>query len=187
MRSTRVALAAAVTFAALAAQALAGSFVAEREGSTLEFTFVQAGARASGVFREFDVQLTVDEAAPKRNRLTAVVQVKSLDTRDEERDEVLRGAELFDVARHPQARFESTSIRSLGAGRYEATGKLTIRGVTREARLPFRLAERMEGDLAVSRLAFGVGQGDWRSTEWVGDEVEVRFALRLRPASRPGA
>jgi polyisoprenoid-binding protein YceI len=41
----------------------------------------------------------------------------------------------------------------------------------------------MKGTANLHRLDFGLGQGDWASTEWVGDEVEVRFELKLRPVA----
>ena len=38
----------------------------------------------------------------------------------------------------------------------------------------------------MKRLLFGVGQGEWKSTEWISDDVQVQFYLLLRPrASRP--
>jgi hypothetical protein len=38
----------------------------------------------------------------------------------------------------------------------------------------------------VKRLLFGVGQGEWKSTEWISDDVQVQFNLLLRPrATRP--
>jgi polyisoprenoid-binding protein YceI len=40
----------------------------------------------------------------------------------------------------------------------------------------------MKGGAGLSRLAFGLGQGEWASTEWIGDAVEVRFELKLQPA-----
>jgi hypothetical protein len=39
----------------------------------------------------------------------------------------------------------------------------------------------MKGSASLRRLAFGLGQGEWASTEWVGDEVDIRFELRLQP------
>ena len=39
----------------------------------------------------------------------------------------------------------------------------------------------MKGSANLKRLAFGLGQGDWASTEWVGDDVDVRFDLKLAP------
>ena len=41
----------------------------------------------------------------------------------------------------------------------------------------------MTGKTLIKRLDYGVGQGDWKSTEWVGNEVNVTFNLRLMAAS----
>lgn len=68
---------------------------------------------------------------------------------------------------------------------YLARGTLTLRGVTRPVPVRFRFQRspeggaRLDGSTRLRRLDFGVGQGEWTSTEWVGDEVEVQFELRL--------
>ena len=68
---------------------------------------------------------------------------------------------------------------------YLARGTLTLRGVTRPVSVRFRFERspeggaRLDGSARLRRLDFGVGQGEWTSTEWVGDEVEVSFELRL--------
>ena len=43
-------------------------------------------------------------------------------------------------------------------------------------------SNRMIGTSNLRRLEFGVGQGDWRSTEWLDDAVRVEFDLALRAA-----
>ncbi len=156
--------------------------------SSLEFTFLQAGARSKGRFRKFDVKLDFAADAPETSRLEVIVDVASLDTSDAERDGVLRGPDLFDVARFPQARFVADRLVRVAENRYEAVGVLTIRDVERQLRVPFELRTaaseaRMTGEVTIQRLAFGVGQREWRSTEWVGDDVTVSFALRLLPAA----
>lgn len=162
-------------------------------GSSLTFTFTQAGARSSGRFAKLDVRLTLPAEGGPAGRLEVDVDVASLDTRDRERDELLRGADLFDVQRHPAATFRAATLTRTGTDTYEASGTLTIRGVSHEARIPFTFRERaapggrtgeMRGELTLRRLDFGVGQGEWRSTEWVGDEVHIAFDLRLVPAER---
>ena len=88
-----------------------------------------------------------------------------------------------------QARFSATQIAKTATG-YEAIGKLTIRDVTREARVPFALRTATEsgasvvymtGKTSVRRLDYGVGQGDWKATDQVGNDVGVTFTLRLAP------
>jgi polyisoprenoid-binding protein YceI len=117
--------------------------------------------------------------------------VTSLDTGDKDRDDTLRSADLFAVAKFPQAHFSAAQILKTVAG-FEAQGKLTIRGVTRDQRVPFtfRTATEqgaavgyMSGKVTIRRLDFGVGQGEWQATDQVGNEVTVSFALRLSAAT----
>jgi polyisoprenoid-binding protein YceI len=158
--------------------------------SSLEFTFAQAGAQNKGKFTRFPVSFEFSPDNLAASRLEVTVEIASLDTGDQERDDMLRGADLFAVAKFPQAHFSASQIVKSAAG-YEAVGKLTIRNVTREVHVPFtfRTADEhgvsvgyMSGKTSLRRLDFGVGQGDWTSTEWVGNEIGVAFALRLTGA-----
>jgi len=187
----RRALAAVATFALLATAALGAAtlWLVEPATSVLEFTAEQAGARFVGRFTRFTPRIEFDPAAPVSGRFVVAVDLASVDTGDPERDEALRGAEFFDVARWPNARYETTRIVARGDGEYEAQGRLTIRDRTRDVPLRFSFtrsaagAAVLEGRATLRRLEFGIGaEGDWRDTRWVGDEVEVRFELRLRGA-----
>ena len=194
----RVLATAALAGALLAASAVADAvdapvphYVLDPAKSTLEFTFTQAGAQNKGHFGRFAVSFDFSPATLAASRLEVTVEVGSLDTGDEERDGTLRGADLFAVAKFPQAHYLATQITRTAAG-FEALGKLTLRGVTRELRVPFtfRTATEngnavgyMSGRTTVARLDFGVGQGDWKATDQVGNEVGVSFALRLTAAA----
>jgi polyisoprenoid-binding protein YceI len=158
---------------------------ADQSDGRLEFSAIQAGAKFIGSFTRFHVALELDPAHPASGRLDVTVEVASIDTQDPERDEVLRGADFFQVEKHPQAVFHARSFERAGDG-WRAPGDLTIRGVTRPVPVTFTLANDagatvMKGSASLRRLAFGLGQGEWASTEWVGDEVDVRFELRLQP------
>ena len=155
--------------------------------SSLEFSFTQAGAANKGRFTRFQVAFDFSADNLAASRLDVSIEMNSTDTGDQERDETLRGADLFAVAKFAQARFAASQINRTAAG-YEAVGKLTIRGVTRDARVPlsFRTATEngaavgyMSGKTSVRRLDYGVGQGDWKATDQVGNDVAVSFALRL--------
>jgi len=155
--------------------------------SSLEFTFAQAGAQNKGKFAKFPVTFDFAPDNLAASRLDVTVEMGSLDTGDQERDGTLRGPDLFDVAKFPQARFTATQINKTATG-YEAVGKLTIHGVSRDQHVPFtfRTADEqghpvgyMTGKTTIKRLDFGVGQGDWKSTEWVGNDVTVSYTLRL--------
>jgi polyisoprenoid-binding protein YceI len=155
--------------------------------SSLEFTFTQAGAANKGRFAHFQVALDFAAENLAASRLDVTVEMNSTDTGDQERDDTLKGADLFAVAKFPQAHFAASQINRTASG-YEAVGKLTIRGVTRDARVPFsfRTATEngaavgyMSGKTSVRRLDYGVGQGDWKATDQVGNDVAVSFTLRL--------
>lgn len=158
--------------------------------SLLRFSFVQAGANNTGRFGKFtgDVTFAADNLA--KSKIDVTVDVTSLDTGDMERDDTLKGADLFDVKKFAQARFVATKFTVNGNGRYDAQGKLTIRNVTRDIKIPITFQNKLEsgqnvgfmtGRATIKRLEFGVGQGEWKSTEWVNDEVTVTFSLRLVP------
>jgi polyisoprenoid-binding protein YceI len=171
--------------------AAASHYTLDPAKSTLEFTFLQAGAKDTGRFPRFTVTLDCAGADPAGGRLEVTVDVAALDTGDQDRDEVLRSDDLFAVAKFPQAHYLAARIVKT-AGGYEAEGALTIRGVTRETRVPFTFREAAEGGATVGymagktvvrRLDFGVGQGDWKATDQAGNEVTVSFTLRLTRAA----
>jgi polyisoprenoid-binding protein YceI len=182
----------ALGFAAHAAEAPAtGQYVLDPAKSSLEFSFTQAGAQNKGKFKRFPVSFTFSPDAPSTGRLAVTVEMASLDTGDKERDDTLRGDDLFAVAKYPQAQFLATQFARTATG-YEAIGKLTMRGVTHDARLPFTFRTASEagvnvgymvGKTSLKRLDYGVGQGDWKATDQVGNDVGVSFALRLIPAA----
>ena len=166
-------------------------YVLDAPRSSLEFTFQQAGAQNKGKFTRFAVSFDFSPDNLAASRLEVTVEIGSLDTGDQERDDTLRGADLFAAAKFPQAHFAASQFNKT-AGGYEAIGKLTIRGVTRDTRVPFtfRTADEhgvalgyMSGKTSIRRLDFGVGQGEWKATDQVGNEVGVSFALRLTPTA----
>jgi polyisoprenoid-binding protein YceI len=186
-----IAAAALSSFAARADAPAAAHYVLDAAKSTLQFSFVQAGAQNSGRFTRFPVSFDFSPDNLAASRLDVTVEMGSLDTGDKERDDTLRGADLFAVSKFPQAHFVATQVVKNASG-FEAVGKLTLRGVTRDVRVPFtfRTATEngaavgyMNGKTTIKRLDYGVGQGDWTSTEWVGNEVGVTFALRLSTAA----
>jgi len=59
------------------------------------------------------------------------IDAASVDTREPKRDDHLRSADFFDVAKFPTATFKSTRIEPAGQGRLKMSGDLTLRGVTK--------------------------------------------------------
>jgi len=175
-----------IVWIALAASpaALAEVRQADAGAGTLQFSAMQAGAKFTGEFKIFRARLDFDPANPSKGSLDVTVETTSIDTQDAERDEILESRDFFWTEKYPQAVFHALRFEPDGAG-FRASGELSIRGAKKPATVHFTLAPAagasvMKGTATLRRLDFGLGQGEWASTEWVGDEVEVRFELTFR-------
>lgn len=151
-------------------------------GGSLAFSFMQAGAENHGSFKQFATEFTWDERNPAACKLEVTVQTASLDTQDKDRNDTLAGPDLFDVKKFPTARYSAASCARRADGGLEAVGKLTLRGVTKDLRVPLTVKPtsgglEISGAVTIKRLAFGVGQGDWNSTEWVGDDIKLQYRV----------
>jgi polyisoprenoid-binding protein YceI len=174
----------AAMLAASAALAAPPSFTADPATSRLEFTGVQAGAEFKGTFHKFDATVDFAPDALTASRFDVHIDLDSVDTKDKDRDKTLRGPDIFDVAHFPAAHYVTRGFTKTATG-YTATGSLTLHGVTKDVPLDFQFvqkgaAAKLEGTALLKRLEFGVGQGDWKSTEWVADKVKVAFSLDLK-------
>jgi polyisoprenoid-binding protein YceI len=88
-----------------------------------------------GTFGTVTGQIALDESDYTNSEVEATIDVAGLSSRDEKRDGHLLSGDFFDVENHPTATFKSTRIVSKGGDKYEVTGDLTVRGVTREVTL----------------------------------------------------
>ncbi len=180
-------LCAAVLGAALRAGGPAMRYAADPGTSRLEFSGLQAGAEFHGVFHKFTAVINFAPDALADSQFNVEIDLNSLDTQDDDRDSTMRGADIFDVAHFPTARYVTRSFTKSASG-YTAVGSLTLRGVTQDVPINFQFAPtaggaKLSGTAKLKRLDFGVGQGDWKSTNSVGDEVNVAFALVLKPGT----
>jgi len=152
--------------------------------STLTFVGTQAGARFEGAFEKFIADIRFDPKDLAGSRFDVKIDLTSVNSRDGERDGIIKGPDLFATERWPTAHYVAGKFSARGKGKFAATGKLTLRNVTRDVPIEFTFEPRdgsawLKGSATLKRLDFGVGQGEWQDTEWVGNEVEIRFALLL--------
>ena len=159
------------------------------EGSALRFEAYQQGVAVEGRFERFDAAIDLDPEELAEARIVVEIDTASIATGHKDRDTALRAPDLLDVAQWPTARFASDRIEHLAGEAYQAAGRLTIRDVQKDVVLPFTLTitdhpgdpgllrGEARGELTISRLAFGVGQGDWASTAMVGENVVVRIEI----------
>src|SRR6266705_714821 len=156
-------------------------------GSKLEFIATFEKAPVPGVFREFDARLRFDPEKPAGSSLDVTVKVTSADMDIADVNREIRGKDWFDYAAFPQAEFRSTDLRRAQGNRYVARGTLSLKGVKQPVEVPFTWTgsadgATMEGELQLSRGAFGIGAGEWAATDVIGADVHVKFKVKLRKA-----
>jgi polyisoprenoid-binding protein YceI len=95
-----------------------------------------------GRFDTFNGTFSFDDAKPEISKVKVEIATTSVNTNHAERDKHLRSADFLDVAAHPTASFESTSITPKGDGKAAIAGKLTLNGVTKDIVID---AERIGG------------------------------------------
>jgi polyisoprenoid-binding protein YceI len=187
-QSTVKRIAATVTLwgVAIAIAWAATTWKMEPAASKLTFAGKQAGADFEAKFEKFTADIRFDPKDLAGSHFDVTIDLASVNSKDKERDDTLRSSDLFDIKRWPTAHFVAETFTQKTPGKFAANGKLTIRDVTRPQSIEFSFEPDAQGKTALlkgnaqlKRLDFGVGQGDWKSIEWVANEVRVDFALKL--------
>ncbi len=180
------------TYLAISLLALGAAFAAPpvcaqqlvSAGSEIAFTSKQMGVPVDGKFRKFDAKVTFDPKKPEAANIGFTVDLASVSLGVAETEAEIVKPEWFDTKKFPQATFQSTAVKATGAGKYEVSGRLTIKGTAQNVVVPVALAQSggtttASGSFVLKRLAFRIGDGDWKDTSMVADDVQVRFKLAL--------
>jgi polyisoprenoid-binding protein YceI len=134
---------------------------------------------AEGQFKRFSGSADFDPANPVQTRTRFDIDVAGFDLGDSDYNAELAKKDWFDTARYPKATFVSQTVKSSGPGKLDVSGKLTIKG--RSADLSFPVTYRQEGQgyvfagaMPIKRLAFAVGEGEWKDTGMLEDVGQDR-------------
>ena len=123
--------------------------------SSIEFTAKHMMvSNVKGRFTSFSGDAHLDEANPADSRVDVTIDLASLTTGAEGRDNHLRSADFFDVEHHPVATFHSTHVEPLGEDRLRVTGDLTIRGVTKPVTLDVTVEGKVKDMQGKDRYGF---------------------------------
>jgi polyisoprenoid-binding protein YceI len=150
--------------------------------SSLGFKGSYQGDPFEGRFKAFEAAIRYDASRLSDAKFDVSVDLASVDTESAERDDTLAGSDFFDSGRFPKARFVTDSFTTRPDGSVVASGKLTIRDITKPVTLDVKFAEREGGatldvDTVIRRADFGLGSGsDWSD---IGAEVPVHGHLVL--------
>ena len=146
-----------------------------------------------GEFTKLTGTATTNPSDHTKSSLDVTIEAASINTREPQRDDHLRSADFFDVAKYPTLTFRSTRIEALSADHFKVTGDLTIHGVTKTVALdvegPTPAVKDPWGNLRtgasattkINRKDFGLV---WNGvTEaggvMVGDEIKIELEVEL--------
>ena len=146
-----------------------------------------------GEFTNISGSALIDPANLSNSSVEVTIQAASLSTREPQRDEHLRSADFFDVAKYPALTFRSKRIESLGAEYFKLVGDLTIHGVTKEVTLDIEgptpaikdpwgnVRAGVTGSTKINRKDFGLVWNALTETGGVvvGDEVKITIEAEL--------
>ncbi len=150
--------------------------------SRVDFLYKQMNVPMEGQFKRFSGQLKFDPAQPRLAKAAIEIQLASIDTGSTDGDAEVAGKLWFNTAQYPLARFVSSTVKPLGNNRYQVTGKMSIKGKTRQISTPATFRQQgangvFEGSFVLKRADFGIGEGMWADFGTVANEVQIKFRL----------
>ena len=172
-------LATAITLA-IAIPALAAIAKLDTSKSTVGIVFKQMNVPVDAKFKKFSANIDYDHAKPESSKATVDIDVTSFDLGDPEYNQEVLKKEWFNAAQFPKASFISTSMKLGADGKLNVVGNLSIKGKTIVASFPLQVKKEgnyqiFDGSLPIKRLAFAIGEGEWKDTGMVADEVVIKF------------
>lgn len=117
-----------------AGQVMADNYAIDKTGqhAFIDFKISHLGfSYIYGTFKDWDGSFSFDAKNPEASKIDVTLKTTSVDTNHAERDKHIRTADFLDVAKFPEAKFVSTSVKSTGEGKADVTGDLTLHGVTK--------------------------------------------------------
>jgi len=160
-----------------------GVYRIDGEPSQLTFRATSRLQTADGLFHRFEGEVAVDPRDLATARLTLTVDAASIDTKNRKRDDHLRSADFFDVARHPTVTFQSDRVTVAGS-LVTVHGRLTMRGVTRAIDVPARVelvgdnTLVAQGEFALNRQDYGISYSSILNP--IHDVIRVSFVFHAR-------
>lgn len=165
-----------------------GNYGLDKSHGYISYTYSHMGYSTPHVgFNSFDVELTLDSENPANSTVNVTIDATSIDSRVENFNGHLNGPNFFDTANHPTITFRSTSVEALGEDKFNVTGDLTIKGVSKPVTLDTTINKAADHPMrkipiiGVSATAT-VSRSDWgltRAVPNVGDEITIYISVEL--------
>jgi polyisoprenoid-binding protein YceI len=164
----------------VALAATAAPLKTDAAASRVSATFRQMNVPVEAPFKRFNAQIDYDPAKPELAKATVEIDTASLDVGDPDMNKEVAKKEWFNAAQFPKATFVSSAIKPAGAGKLSVSGKLTIKGRAADVSFPLTVRTEgakqvFEGALPIKRLTYTIGEGEWKDTSMVADDVIIKF------------
>ncbi len=141
-----------VLLAAVSSRALGNEiYKFDQSRSTIGFTVHQFLGTTHGKFAKFDGKIEIDREHPEKSSVVARIDIRSIDTGIIKRDNHLRSAEFFNVAKFPEMTFKSGRVRQTGQQSGDIFGDLTMHGVTKPITLHVKLMSPISNETKETR------------------------------------
>ena len=172
-----IAAAAAIAFTV---PALAAVIKLDNAKSHIDIVFKQMNVPVDAKFKKFSATIDYSAAKPETSKANVEIDLASFDLGDPQYNAEVLKKEWFNTAQFPKASFTSTSMKPLSPGKLQATGTLSIKGKTVNVSFPIAVKQEgtqqiFDGVLPIKRLAFNIGEGEWKDTGMLADEVVIKF------------
>lgn len=130
--------------------------------ASVTFQIKNLGVNTAGTFSGFKGELQLDPAHPEVSRIDASIEVKTINTGSQTRDEHLKGDSYFDAEKYPLITMKSVAFKHKSGNSYTGTFNLTIKDKTSPVELPFTYTETantatFKGTLNIKRSDYGIG------------------------------
>lgn len=146
-----------------------------------------------GSFRDLQGSVVIDEDNLKNSQVDVKIVADSIDTGIQKRDDHLRSADFFDVAKYPSLTFTSKQVKDVTAESFKLVGDLTIHGVTKEVTLDVtgpsaeakdpwgNIRKAAQATTKINRKDFGLTYNAVLETGGVlvGDEVQIELEVQF--------
>ncbi|MGZ3297587.1 MAG: cytochrome b/b6 domain-containing protein [Asticcacaulis sp.] len=159
----------------------------DKSASKIGWSTTFQGEAINGRFDQYDATIGFDPSQLEKSHVRISIALDSVVSGDEDRDGTLRSDQFFYTGKFPKAIYESSKFSHIGGINYVAHGFLTIHGISKPFDLPFALLTKddratVTALVDLDRTAFGVGSGDYASTDAIPAKVNVAIKLRAKAA-----
>ena len=152
--------------------------------STVGFVGSKVSGSHEGGFKTVHGHLHISEAGDLTGG-TVTIDMNSTWADDDKLTKHLKSADFFDVANHPESIFSLTSYGELGDEKYELSGDLKMRGVTKN--ITFPASATKDGENFKVTAEFDINRKDWgieypgKKDDLIRDEVVMKLNLVITP------